>query len=169
MVQVAASHVSSRRKLVTNWGGELERLAVRTVYGIGHRVEGEVACKRHRHDELRRCQEGVSGWICVVASTEIAIVTGNDRVGFTLEQRQLTSLVSPRITFWTSVLSQDPQHGPHALDRTLAPSCSKHSIWPSLAMVARIASLPGETMSGAFGVRPAPIASLAIAVHRERS
>jgi hypothetical protein len=81
LVGVLTSVVAARRELLAGGVGELELLAVGALERVRNGVEGEGSTEDHGGNEVRGSDEGVGSRVGVVATGEVTVVGGNDRVG----------------------------------------------------------------------------------------
>lgn len=70
--------VATGRELKARGRRELEGLARRGGDRVGQRVEGKGTSKGKSSDDIGRGDEGVSGGVSIVASSEVTVVRGDD-------------------------------------------------------------------------------------------
>ena len=75
---VLARVVATRREFVSGGVGELERLAVSALKGVGQGVEGQVSSKGHSSDDIRGSDECVGSGVGIITTSEVTVVRGDD-------------------------------------------------------------------------------------------
>jgi len=95
--------VSARWKSISAWWCEEELVAILILELVGERVEVQVSGNGHRNDEIWRGDEGVGGWVGVIAASEVTVVRREDRVSLAL----LDVLTVPLTNAWTASICQN--------------------------------------------------------------
>lgn len=95
--------VSACWKSISAWWREEELVAILVLELVGKRVEVQVSGNGHCNDEIWRSDEGVGGWVGVIAASEVTVVRREDRVSLAL----LDVLTVPLTNAWTASICQN--------------------------------------------------------------